>query len=92
MSEVDTFVDEGTAFVKRHRDEVGETAAIQGGFIWGLMRAVAECPRCPSVIRNPVGARYGRSHWDLLHCPQCDGTWEHRTEAQTAKAKRGARR
>lgn len=68
---VDVVVDEGEAFMARCRDVRGD-ARVVGGLVWGLLRAVAECPRCPGYFRVPRSL----SDWSLLHCLNCDGWWE----------------
>ena len=62
---VQTFLKEGQAFLKRHPDmpEVG-------GWAWGLLRAVAECPNCPGHFRVPLD-----KSWKTLVCPNCHGVW-----------------
>lgn len=71
---VRTFLTEGQAFVQAHREEVGNDSVVEfGGWVWGLMRAIAECPNCPGVFRVPTD-----DDWTYLVCPQCKGVWAHK--------------
>lgn len=64
----DTFTDEALAFTRRHPDLTPQQQTF-GGLAWGLMRAIAECPDCPGVIRTP------RDNWRHLDCPACQKRW-----------------
>lgn len=64
---VETFLREGQAFASRHAELPGAT---MGGFAWGLLRAVSECPDCPGVYRVPQD-----QEWLVLVCGNCHGTW-----------------
>ncbi len=75
-------VDEMLAFDQRHQGEY-----MVGGLVWGLMRAVAECPRCPGVFRVPLDG----NSWDELRCPACGGVWQHIPETKATKKARKTR-
>lgn len=76
VDHVATVCDEGRAFDERHRDELNETQRAMGGLIWGLMRALAECPNCPGTFCTPIGERFGcESAFDVLVCPGCQRTF-----------------
>jgi hypothetical protein len=66
---VGVFVDEGLAFDRRH-PELDETRRAWGALAWGLMRALAACPDCPGVFRQPIDG-----DWNRLLCPRCGGLW-----------------
>ncbi len=71
MHGVDVVCDEGNAFAARHPD-LAPGARAMGALTWGLMRAIAECPRCgPGVYRVPVDGK----NWEVLACRQCGGVW-----------------
>lgn len=73
LDAVGTMVTEGQGFYQRHVDHLGDTAATWGGILWGLMRAIAECPHCPGVYRVPQD-----DDWRTLICPRCHGEWVRR--------------
>jgi len=80
MRIVDTVIDEGKDFIDRHPELQGVRldfggerkvdAADMGGLLWGLLRAVAECPSCPGVFRVPLD-----EEWNRLICPNCKRVW-----------------
>lgn len=72
---VGTLIDEGEKFI----DKSGLTGATVtwGGMVWGLMRAIAECPNCPGRFRTPLDP-----DWHRLHCANCGYTWTHEDAAQ----------
>lgn len=63
-----TVCDEAKAFTARHPELTG-TQQANGMLVWGLLRAVAECPNCPGVFR------VSPDNWHTLVCPQCRGVW-----------------
>ena len=67
---VDTFLQEGKAFAERHPD----TPEI-GGWAWGLLRAVMECPNCPGHFRVPLD-----KDWKRIACPNCKNVWERKDD------------
>lgn len=71
MEHVDTVCDEAKAFMARHPD-LSQTAQATGGLIWGLLRALAQCPDC-----GPGVYRWSPDQWHTLLCPQCGGVWIH---------------
>ena len=75
---VGTFVEEGQSFARRHEAELGPTASVWGGLVYGLMRALAECPACPGTFRVPLDA-----DWRRLACRRCGGVWEQLPAAET---------
>jgi len=83
---VNVVCDEGHAFIARH-DDLNETQRATGGLLWGLMRAIAECPDCPGVFRASP------DHWQTLVCPQCRGVWRYQdTPASPPPARRRRKR
>ena len=65
-----TVIREGTAFNQRH-PELNSNQQVYGGWTWGLLRAIAECPNCPGHYRVPQD-----QEWNVLYCPNCGTYWE----------------
>lgn len=83
MRDVNTVVEQGNALRERYRErggEPGNDALPTGMLLWGLLRAVAECPNCPGVFRNPYhagGVPGTMDDWgEYLVCPRCGGVWK----------------
>lgn len=88
----DTFIDEALAFTERHRDLDPQQHSF-GGLVWGMLRAIAECPNDPGVFRVPVdadGKQLGPlANWAYLACPKCGGVWAYQEpKPEPIKAKR----
>ena len=84
---VNIVCDEGTAFLHRH-PELNDTHKSVGGLVYGLLRALAECPDCP-----PGVFRVSPDGWQTLVCRQCRGVWVHQPEAPApAPPQKGKRR
>ena len=83
MHYVNTCVDEGNAFVRKH-PELNDAQATMGAWAWGLWHALLECPNCPGVFRRPRMTTLGV---EVLWCPQCEGQWIHKDDL--AKLKEG---
>ena len=71
LHSVDIVCTEANAFAARHPDLHGTEALPSGMLVWGLLRAIAECPACPGVFRTSP------DHWQTLICPQCHGVWRY---------------
>lgn len=80
LHSVNTFVDEGVAFLERHPDlrENDFTASV-GGVLWGALRALMECDFCPGHFRVPVAwEKVADEPGDYIYCPNCQRLWEKR--------------
>lgn len=68
---VETVCREAQAFIDRHR-EIDCDALGSAGLVWGLLRAVYECPQpgCEGVFRTPL-----RDDPNAITCPSCQGVW-----------------
>jgi hypothetical protein len=73
LHSVNTTVDEGLAFIQRHPD-LNDTQKATGGLMWGLLRAVMECPNCPGEFRVPLDIEWDRPGGRIA-CPRCQGVW-----------------
>lgn len=84
---VNVFADEGAAFADRHPD-LSETGRSWGATMWGLLRAVAECPDCPGHFRV-FGTYEGK---DAMYCAQCGGLWLKQDEPPQKQPQKRKRR
>ena len=101
VSDVDTVVEQGNALRDRYMERGGEPDNCElpsGMLLWGLLRAIAECPRCPGVFRNPYhagGTPGTMDDWgEYLVCPKCGGVWkwqEPEPEKPMGKKRKGRR-
>ncbi len=80
LHSVNTFVDEGMAFLDRHPDlRENDTLSSIGGLYWGLLRSLMECDFCPGHFRFPVAwEKVSNTPGDFIYCPNCQRLWEHK--------------
>lgn len=95
----DAFLEEAESFIADHPD-LSEWQAAVGGTIWGLLRALMECPNCPGHFRVPLRPEEERADLirqlgililverEYLYCPHCGNVWERQEDAPPPKPKR----
>jgi len=86
LHSVHTVVDEGNAFNARHPD-LNNTQASLGGLVWGMMRALYECPTCPGKYRVPTVADP-----NVIVCTNCGGVWTWQDAPEPPVKQKRARR
>ena len=69
LHSVHTVIDEGNDFAARHPDLSG-AAASTGSLVWGMLRALYECPDCPGKYRVPT-----KADANVIVCTSCGGVW-----------------
>ncbi len=92
LHSVNTVVDEGNAFIDRMPEDLrnDSRATTWGGLVWGVMRALAECPRCPGHFRVPCKGH--EDTWKFMACTNCGGIWEHVEPAEEPPKKKGRKK
>ena len=83
LHSVHTMVDEGRKFAEEH-SELNETQAAWGAVVWGLLRALYECPNCPGYFRVPRMTTVGV---EVLWCARCGGQWVHKDDLAALEPK-----
>lgn len=80
LHETHTFIDTALAFSERHPKIKDTPQGALGAALFGMMKALAECPECPGAFRIPHDSDWTPNllgEWKYLACPQCQRVWTH---------------
>lgn len=70
MRALNLAVDEAGAFLERHPEVGNYPFGTASAVAFGMLRAIAECPRCPGTFRVPTVEPP-----DGWYCHRCEGLW-----------------